>query len=73
MDLPIHNDQTRTEAEAHLSIWRFAAASWATCPAGHLFAGTQGRGVPKPWRQPQLVLIRGAHEGDLAAGDDVSD
>jgi nicotinate-nucleotide--dimethylbenzimidazole phosphoribosyltransferase len=32
-------------------------------------AGVQGSGAPGPFRAPRLILVQGAHEGGLAAGD----
>jgi nicotinate-nucleotide--dimethylbenzimidazole phosphoribosyltransferase len=74
MDLPIHNEQARTDAAEHLSKLEIQGSGLGDLAKQVVFfAGTQGRAVPRPWQQPQLVLIRGGHEGDLAAGDDVAE
>jgi adenosyl cobinamide kinase/adenosyl cobinamide phosphate guanylyltransferase/NaMN:DMB phosphoribosyltransferase len=74
MDLPIHNEQARSEAEAHLSNLDILGTGLGDLARLVIFsAGTQGRAVPTPWQQPQLLLVRGAHEGDLAAGDDIAE
>lgn len=74
MDLPIHNEEARTGAEEHLSNLDIAGSGLGDLARLVIFsAGTQGRPIPTPWQQPQLILVRGAHEGDLAAGDDVAE
>jgi len=74
MDLPIHNDEARSDAEGHLSNLDIHGSGLGDLARLVIFsAGTQGRAVPAPWQQPQLLLVRGAHEGDLAAGDDVAE
>jgi NaMN:DMB phosphoribosyltransferase len=32
-------------------------------------AGTQGTGTPSPYQAPRLILLHGAHEGGVAAGE----
>jgi nicotinate-nucleotide--dimethylbenzimidazole phosphoribosyltransferase len=74
MDLPIHNEQARTDAEEHLSKLDIRGSGLGDLSRLVIFAaGTQGRAVPTPWTQPQLVLVRGGHEGDLAAGEDMAE
>ncbi|GIH08778.1 hypothetical protein Rhe02_68450 [Rhizocola hellebori] len=72
MDLPIHDDEARTAAEAHLSTLEIPGSGLGSLARVVVFAaGTQGRGVPVTWRKPQMFLLNGIHEGNIAAGDDV--
>jgi len=70
MDLPIHDDEARTQAEEHLSNLDIEGSGLGELAATVVFAaGTQGTGVPVPWQQPHMLLLHGMHEGDIAAGD----
>jgi nicotinate-nucleotide--dimethylbenzimidazole phosphoribosyltransferase len=72
MDLPIHDDEARAAAEAHLSNLELPGSGLGSLARIVVFAaGTQGRGVPVTWRKPQMFLLNGIHEGNIAAGDDV--
>jgi adenosyl cobinamide kinase/adenosyl cobinamide phosphate guanylyltransferase len=68
MDLPIHDDEARTEAKAHLSNLDIEGAGLGQLATTVVFAaGTQGAGIPVPWQQPHMILLHGVHEGDIAA------
>jgi nicotinate-nucleotide--dimethylbenzimidazole phosphoribosyltransferase len=70
MDLPIHDDDARSGAEAHLSTLDIPGSGLGELAKVVIFAaGTQSRSVPQPWRKPQLLLLNGGREGDSAAGD----
>lgn len=70
MDLPIHDDEARSGAEAHLSSLDIPGSGLGELAKVIVFAaGTQSRAVPQPWRKPQLLLLNGGREGDSAAGD----
>jgi nicotinate-nucleotide--dimethylbenzimidazole phosphoribosyltransferase len=70
MDLPIHNDEARTEAQAHLANLEIPGSGLGELANTVVFAaGTQGTGLPKPWQEPHMLLLHGVHEGDIAAGD----
>ncbi|HEX6685407.1 MAG TPA: bifunctional adenosylcobinamide kinase/adenosylcobinamide-phosphate guanylyltransferase, partial [Candidatus Limnocylindrales bacterium] len=70
MDLPIHDDDARTEAEEHLSKLDIEGGGLGALAATVVFAaGTQSAAIPAPWQQPHMLLLHGMHEGDIAAGD----
>lgn len=70
MDLPIHDDEARTQAQEHLSKLDIEGSGLGELARMVVFAaGTQGVPVPTPWEQPHMVLLNGLHEGDIAAGD----
>jgi nicotinate-nucleotide--dimethylbenzimidazole phosphoribosyltransferase len=70
MDLPIHDDDSRTLAREHLSNLDIEGGGLGRLTDTVVFAaGTQGAAVPTPWQQPHMVLLHGMHEGDIAAGD----
>ncbi|HCT76048.1 MAG TPA: cobalamin biosynthesis protein, partial [Micromonosporaceae bacterium] len=74
MDLPIHDDEARAAAEAHLSNLEIPGSGLGLLSRIVVFAaGTQSRGVPTPWAQPHMLLLHGSHEGDVAAGDDAAE
>ncbi|HZM77920.1 MAG TPA: bifunctional adenosylcobinamide kinase/adenosylcobinamide-phosphate guanylyltransferase [Candidatus Limnocylindrales bacterium] len=70
MDLPIHDDEARTQAQEHLSNLDIEGGGLGELASTVVFAaGTQGVTIPVPWQQPHMFLLHGMHEGDIAAGD----
>ena len=70
MELPIPEDEARTQAQEHLSNLDIEGAGLGQLAATVAFAaGTQGAPIPTPWQQPHMILLQGMHEGDIAAGD----
>lgn len=73
MNLPIHDDESRTEARKHLSKLDVAGAGLGALAGSVVFAaGTQSKSVPKAWEQPHMLLFHGSHQGDISAGSSVS-
>ncbi len=73
MDLPIHDDDSRSGAEKHLSRLDIPGSGLGDLARIVVFAaGTQAQAIPQPWRQPHLVLLHGGRDGDGSAGDSVT-
>jgi nicotinate-nucleotide--dimethylbenzimidazole phosphoribosyltransferase len=70
MDLPIPEDEARTQAREHLSKLDIEGGGLGQLASTVAFAaGTQGAAIPTPWQQPYMILLHGMHEGGIAAGD----
>jgi NaMN:DMB phosphoribosyltransferase len=66
MDLPLPDEQIRTEARARLATMGSLADVVA------FTAATQGVPVPQPWPTVRFLLLHGDHAGGGAAGDSPS-
>lgn len=70
MDLPMPDDTAGAEAVERLLTLGFAGTGLGRLVSIVRFAGaTQGLPDPRPWQSIRVLLLRGDHEGGVAAGD----